>query len=150
MDLLIRTFNWTKLSSASNMLTEGVFSGSGGSLAAFRSVSLGQIWNPALYPTPDLGFTVLQADMSPVTITTQFAVAGDYNGNGIVDMPDFDTWRQSYGSTIDLAADGNLNGVVDGADYVLWRKNIGQALPGLWRRCRWRSWLRPATRQRCS
>ena len=122
------SFNWTKLSSASNLLTEGVLSGPGGSLAAFRSVSLGSIWNPVMYPSHDLGFTVLQADMSPVTITTQFAVAGDYNGNGTVDMPDFNTWRQSYGSTSNLAADGNLNGVVDGADYVLWRKNIGQSL----------------------
>ena len=120
--------NWTKLSSASNLITEGALSGPGGSLAAFRSVSLGKIWNPALYPSHDLGFTVSQADMSPVIITTQFAVAGDYDGNGTVDMPDFNTWRQSYGSTTNLAADGNLNGVVDGADYVLWRKNIGQSL----------------------
>jgi hypothetical protein len=122
------SFNWTKLSSASNLLTEGALSGPGGSLAAFRSVSLGKIWNPALYPLHDLGFTVSQADMSPVAISIQFAVAGDYNGNGTVEATDYNTWRQSYGSTTDLAADGNLNGVVDGADYVLWRKNIGQSL----------------------
>ncbi len=123
-------FNWTKISTTSTQLTEGALSGPGGSLAAFRSVSFGQIWNPALYPSPDLAFTVSQADMSPVTITTQFAVAGDYNSNGFVDQSDYLIWRQTYGSTISLAADGNLDGVVNGADYVIWRNNVGLFLPG--------------------
>jgi hypothetical protein len=123
-------FNWTKLSSTSTQLTEGALSGPGGSLAAFRSVSLGNIWNPTLYPSPDLGFTVLQGGMSPVTITTQFAVAGDYNGNGSVDAADYIRWRETLGSTSSFAADGSLNGVVDGADYLVWRQNFGNSLPG--------------------
>src|SRR5690349_216405 len=93
------------------------------STTAFRSVSLGQIWNPALYRSHDLSFTVEQADMSVVTVTTQFAIAGDYDANGTVNALDYNTWRQSFGSTTSLAADGNLNGVVDAADYVIWRNN---------------------------
>jgi hypothetical protein len=123
-------FDWTKLSSTSTQLTESVFTGPGGALPAFRSVSLGQIWNPVLYPSHDLTFTVEQADMSLVTVTTQFAIAGDYDANGTVNSLDYNTWRQNFGSTTSLAADGNLNGVVDAADYVIWRNNNGQSLPG--------------------
>jgi prepilin-type N-terminal cleavage/methylation domain-containing protein len=51
---------------------------------------------------------------------------GDYDGNGDVEMADYDTWRDAFGD--DLAeVDGNGNGVVDAADYVLWRKMFGAA-----------------------
>ncbi len=55
---------------------------------------------------------------------------GDYNGDGIVDMDDYNSWRDSYGMTVEdisgpLFADGNLDGVVDAADYSLWRDNLG-------------------------
>lgn len=123
------TFSWTKLSATSTELTEGALSGPGGSLAAFRSVSLGQIWNPVLYPSNDLTFTVLQADMTPVVITKIYAVAGDYNGDGVVNAADYVVWRDNSGSTTNLAADGNLNGVVDTADYMIWRNNFGKSLP---------------------
>jgi hypothetical protein len=123
-------FNWSELSSTSTQLTEGVFFGPGGTLPAFRSVSLGNIWFPALYPFHDLTFSVLQADTSPVVITTQFAIAGDYDFNGFVNSLDYSVWRQSFGSTTSLDADGNLNGVVDAADYVVWRNNSGLSLSG--------------------
>jgi hypothetical protein len=123
-------FNWSELSSTSTQLAEGVFAGPGGTLPAFRSVSLGQIWNPALYPLSDLVFNVQQADTSVVTVTTQFAVAGDYDLNGTVNQLDYLTWRQNFGSISSLNSDGNLNGVVDAADYVVWRNNFGLSLPG--------------------
>lgn len=55
---------------------------------------------------------------------------GDYNGDGIVDMDDYNSWRDSYGMTAEeisgpLFADGNLDGLVDAADYTLWRDNLG-------------------------
>jgi hypothetical protein len=123
-------FNWTKIETDATELTEGAFAGPGGSLAAFRSVTLGNIWNAALYPSHDLTFTVLQADMSPVTIMTQFAVAGDYDGSGVVNGADYVIWRHNVGSTTALDADGNLNGIVDAADYVVYRENFGMSLPG--------------------
>jgi hypothetical protein len=122
--------NWTKLSTASTELTEGVFTGPGGSLPGFRTISLGQIWNPALYPLPDLAFDVRQPDSTPITMTIQFKVAGDYNSSGSVTALDYTTWRQTFGSTTLLGADGNLNGIVDGADYAVWRNNLGLSLPG--------------------
>lgn len=49
-------------------------------------------------------------------------VAGDYNGSGIVDAGDYDSWEGSFGQTgIGLAADGNGNQIVDAADYTVWR-----------------------------
>ena len=121
--------NWTTISALSTQLTEGVFTAPGGSLPAFRSVSFGQVWNPALYPAHDLTFSAFQPDSQPITITIMPTVAGDYNGSGGVGSLDYVQWRQSFGSTTNLDADGNLNGIVDAADYVIWRNNFGQSLP---------------------
>jgi len=54
-------------------------------------------------------------------------VAGDYNGNGVVDMADYNYWRSTLGSINSLAADGNNNGVVDAADYIIWRNQFNAA-----------------------
>jgi len=124
------TTNWVKLSATSTQITEGAPSGPGGSLAANRAISLGHIWFPFQYPANDLTFSILQTDQSPVAVTTQYAVAGDYNSDNTVNSLDYTLWRQNFGSTTSLAADGNLNGVVDAADYVIWRNNLGQVLPG--------------------
>lgn len=57
------------------------------------------------------------------------AVAGDYNGNGIVDAADYTVWRDTLGSTTDLRANGDDTGasagVIDDADYVFWKTNFG-------------------------
>lgn len=48
-------------------------------------------------------------------------VAGDYDGNNLVNTSDYNYWRSSFGSINSLAADGNNNGVIDAADYLVWR-----------------------------
>jgi ELWxxDGT repeat protein len=50
-------------------------------------------------------------------------VAGDYNGDRVVDLTDYNVWRDTFGSTTNLAADGNGDRVIDAADYVIWRSN---------------------------
>ena len=53
-------------------------------------------------------------------------LVGDYNFNGVVDAADYNVWRDTFGSEIDLDADGNVNGIVDAADYNIWRDNFGR------------------------
>jgi hypothetical protein len=53
------------------------------------------------------------------------SVTGDYNGDGIVDAGDYSLWRDTLGSTTNLAADGDGNGMVNLLDYNLWAANYG-------------------------
>lgn len=55
---------------------------------------------------------------------------GDYNLDFTVNQTDYNIWKQSFGSTTQLAADGNANGRVDAADYVLWRQYLGTVVGG--------------------
>ncbi|MCO6044107.1 hypothetical protein NG895_09315 [Aeoliella sp. ICT_H6.2] len=56
-------------------------------------------------------------------------LTGDYNEDGSVDLADYTVWRNTLGSTSNLAADGDHNGVVDVGDYQLWKDNIGATAP---------------------
>jgi T5SS/PEP-CTERM-associated repeat protein len=58
------------------------------------------------------------------------ASAADFDQNGIVDIADYQLWKQTFGSTSLLGADGNRNGVVDLADYTVWRDNLGATVLG--------------------
>lgn len=48
-------------------------------------------------------------------------VTGDYDGNGVVDLGDFDLLVETFGNKAELEADGNRNGFVEAADYTIWR-----------------------------
>jgi hypothetical protein len=64
-------------------------------------------------------------------------VAGDYNGNGIVDAADYTVWRDTAGQTgANLAADGTgpsgtPDGIVDDLDYQFWVGHFGTTSPGV-------------------
>jgi hypothetical protein len=68
-----------------------------------------------------------------LTLTaTSAGVAGDYNGNGVVDSADYVVWRKNQGTTgppAPLVSQGNGNGdnFVDAADYDIWRGNFGDS-----------------------
>ena len=59
-------------------------------------------------------------------------IAGDYNGNGIVDAADYTVWRDTLGQTgTGLAADGESDQVINGTDLFVWRTHFGmQVGPG--------------------
>jgi hypothetical protein len=126
--------DWSKFSSSPAQLAEGVFVDPGGTLAAFRAVSLGTVWNAPAFPAiSNLSFQVLEADYGFSTINARLAIDGDYNWDGVVDAADYVVWKQNFGETATigaLRADGNLNGFVDAADYTVWRNNFGLSLPG--------------------
>lgn len=71
--------------------------------------------------TLDDGSTFVVTDPAIVTSVTR----ADYNGDGLVNAADYTVWRDTEGSTINLAADGNGDGVVDSADYNLWVESFG-------------------------
>lgn len=53
-------------------------------------------------------------------------LAGDYNGDQVVDAADYTLWRDTFGQTgTSLAADGDQSGEVDMGDYTLWQNNFG-------------------------
>jgi hypothetical protein len=71
-----------------------------------------------------------QVQQSASSVTLQATaltelLAGDYNGNGVVDAADYVVWRDTLGS-IYLEGDGDRNGMVDANDYAVWRANFGR------------------------
>jgi subtilisin-like proprotein convertase family protein len=61
------------------------------------------------------------------------ALAGDYNGNNVVDMADVIVWRKTEGQNVTpfSGADGDGDGIIGQGDYDLWRMNYGMTIaPG--------------------
>lgn len=57
-------------------------------------------------------------------------IAGDYNGNSLIEISDYEAWRSNYGEPAKVYgpdSDGNEDGFVDGADYVMWRKRVSNS-----------------------
>jgi hypothetical protein len=52
---------------------------------------------------------------------------GDYNDDAVVDAADYTVWRDSLGSTANLAADGDGSGTIDEGDYLVWKEHFGTA-----------------------
>jgi hypothetical protein len=74
--------------------------------------------------------TIYVDDISAALVVPPL-LAGDYNGNGIVDAADYSVWRDSLGQTgLNLAADGNQDGQVNQLDYDIWSANFGETAGG--------------------
>jgi hypothetical protein len=55
----------------------------------------------------------------------------DYNGNGVVDGPDYVLWRNTFDQIgSGLAADGNSNVAIDQGDYDAWRAHFDLSAGG--------------------
>ncbi len=62
-----------------------------------------------------------------LTLTGATRLAGDYNGDLVVDAADYAVWRSTDGQSVAVysGADGDGNGVINSDDYDLWRANFG-------------------------
>jgi prepilin-type N-terminal cleavage/methylation domain-containing protein len=60
------------------------------------------------------------------TLSLDFQILGDYDGDGNIDGDDYATWRAAFGQSIapGNGADGNGDGIVNAADYAVWRNAI--------------------------
>lgn len=56
------------------------------------------------------------------------APIGDFNVDGSVDAADYVLWRNTFGSTTDLAADADGNGEVGTEDYLIWKEAYGSTI----------------------
>ncbi|QDU53898.1 GDSL-type esterase/lipase family protein [Aeoliella mucimassa] len=99
------------------------------SLASDATIDLGTAWNPSgaldlsfAYQTPD-GVQHEGLVVYTTSVETMVRVAGDYNGDGQVNLADYTVWRDLLGASVapGTAADGNRNGVIDSGDYLAWK-----------------------------
>ena len=119
--------NWLKLSASSSQLAEGVIQNPGGSLAPFSVVSLGKVWNRSATPHPDIAAQAVQANQQFATVTTEFGIDGDYNNDNMVNMADYNLWKQLFGQS--------NNPFLFGGWKSKWRRRCGR-LHGLAESCR--------------
>jgi len=67
-----------------------------------------------------------------LTLTGIVRLAGDYNGDGIVNAGDYTVWRNTFGQTVAAysGADGDGNTQINDADFDVWRAHFGQMAAG--------------------
>jgi hypothetical protein len=65
-------------------------------------------------------------------LTGKTRLAGDYNGDLVVDAADYAVWRSTADQYVAAysGADGDGNGIVNSDDYTVWRGNYGQTASG--------------------
>jgi hypothetical protein len=73
------------------------------------------------------GSSVTNADLVALFGMLGLPHPGDINGDGLVDVADYDIWAANVGATNATWAQGDLNldGLVDVADYDIWAANVG-------------------------
>ena len=107
-------------------------------LAVFHRNHLGVISSePILVNAPSFVYDFTKSEMAAAGVSQLKKVglaycllAGDADGNHLIDNRDFNLWEQHDGqASVYHPADGNADGHVDGADYDLWfgnRSKLGE------------------------
>jgi hypothetical protein len=97
-------------------------SGTGATFRPLAPDPLLGAWTSAAIPTATIQLPAFSQRIliDPAACPNCLGVAGDYDGDTVVNALDYEVWRASFGTTR-LAADGNGDGTVDAADYAVWR-----------------------------
>jgi T5SS/PEP-CTERM-associated repeat protein/autotransporter-associated beta strand protein len=79
---------------------------------------------------PGLTWNTSQLYTTGVLSIAAGGLAGDYNGNGIVDAADYTVWRNNLGdpTEVDLHGNGNGSGVTV-SDFTWWKTHYGDTAP---------------------
>ncbi|WP_442483262.1 PEP-CTERM sorting domain-containing protein [Aeoliella sp. SH292] len=118
----------TTATSLSQYLLDGV-----DTLAPGASLTLTDLYAG---PAEDLVFTYVDTDVHQrtgiVTYVTTAALAGDFNGDSVVNLADYTVWRDNLGAANESAfAPGTGNGGgINASDYTLWKTNFGSEASG--------------------
>lgn len=59
---------------------------------------------------------------------TPLSLAGDYNGNGLVDAADYSVWRDALTAASTSLLNDPTPGTVDESDFAYWRDHYGEVL----------------------
>lgn len=106
--------------------------GNESSLAVDASIDLGPGYNELL-DERDLQFVYRQTDGSILTglvaydLMAPTGVAGDFNGDNVVNLADYTVWRDNLGGNSALPNDDDLGTPISTAHYDLWKQNFGQS-----------------------
>jgi hypothetical protein len=90
-------------------------------------VANGNAYNETFGSDSFIAYAVVSWD-NHSSFTTKACIPGDINGDGLVDVADYDIWAANVGMTGAAWSQGDLNGdgLVDVADYDIWAANVGQ------------------------
>jgi len=87
---------------------------------------------------PHIQYYIINAETMPDHIGHGYfsnILLGDADFNGLVEMPDFYIWRESFGegedrpfSIPDVDPDFNNDGIVDMYDFYIWREHFGESV----------------------
>lgn len=121
---------WEQAENSSNSQLGEVYAFGNSMLAAGAQIHLGSLFNEIagardlkLYYVKEGTPTVLEGNVNYV----DGGLTGDYNSDGQVNLADYTVWRDTLGSTTDLAADGSGSGSIDTGDYQVWKTNFGNS-----------------------
>jgi hypothetical protein len=117
--------------SSTGQLVELFLGENGSTIAPNETLNLGNAFNTSVFGAGidgDLVFTFGRTGAASIPGTVTYVsgpggVAGDYNGNGVVDAADYVLWRNNG----PLQNEGVTPGSVTAEDYAFWRSRFGAA-----------------------
>ncbi len=119
-------FEWTEAAlpgAPSTNLYRGLRGGAFCYSVTTMSASYRDMYEAPTYEDYDTGFRMMEI---PAAL-----IPGDINGDGLVDVADYNIWAANVGRTNATWSQGDLNGdgLVDVADYNIWAANVGRTAP---------------------